>query len=391
MNAIARGLTLALIGCLTAPLAAHAQKQPAKKTEDLERIHILMVIDSDSNLGEGVVVDKKRMLMMWERTIPEKRYTLKILEGGAATKKNILKYYTDLKVGPNEGVVFYYAGHGVNDKDTRKHHIVLTHSDLLRRDELVQAMKAKRAELVVLLTDCCSTPQKLSAPTGKGMDPPEAKGKILPTVGCLFFQTRGLVNITAATDGPSWGDKDNGGVFTRALCQLLYWDVSRLDENKDGFVDWSEFFRKLKPQTETGFDVWRKAIISRAPKDKLNTDRELIALAKKTTFQIPSALDKLPVREAKGWLLARIKNSPDDTVQYEWSLDGEKWKERTLEPGTLHRFPVPFTLGPRSKPRLHLREKGRRETETVEFEWWEGSGKPKDGDYTKTHLFPGKK
>jgi hypothetical protein len=118
-------------------------------------------------------------------------------------------------------------------------------------------MEDKGAGLVVLLTDCCSTvfrtPPVPTAPleTAPKHVPPR---QIDPVLRCLFFQHRGTVDVTAAEDGTaSYGDDQQGGVFTTALVRLLGGDLKTLDRNHDGFLSWKEFFPALSHETEDSF------------------------------------------------------------------------------------------------------------------------------------------
>src|SRR5579885_3205767 len=67
-----------------------------KRARELDRIHVLVVIDTAEETPG----------------FPADRYTLKVLEGDNLMPDQIVDYYRDLKTGPNEGLVFFYSGHG---------------------------------------------------------------------------------------------------------------------------------------------------------------------------------------------------------------------------------------------------------------------------------------
>ena len=110
---------------------------------------------------------------------------------------------------------------------------------------LRQQMEIWRRDLkpgaVVMITDCCSTPVKLPFKNRRVWSATRPAA-LSPVFRDLFFRTRGTASITAATGNASWGDDDNGGIFTRSLCDMLRKKHREMDTNRDGFLSWREFF-----------------------------------------------------------------------------------------------------------------------------------------------------
>jgi hypothetical protein len=66
----------------------------------------------------------------------------------------------------------------------------------------------------------------------------------------LLFQSQGLVDIQSAKPGNlAKGSPAHGNVFTRAFTGLLDQPVSHFDRNRDGLVDWTEFYNVLRRET----------------------------------------------------------------------------------------------------------------------------------------------
>src|SRR5262249_22155788 len=132
-----------------------------------------------------------------------------------------------------------------------------TRGPALSRSELRKAMEAKKAGLVVILSDgrskLCRT--KVARRMTLTVKPPPALHK---TLRCLFFQARDTVDITASGEGPAWGDDVRGGVFTRALCKVLERKLSDLDRDRDGLVTWREIFPVLEKETRVAFTTWAR-------------------------------------------------------------------------------------------------------------------------------------
>lgn len=265
---------------MTAILATPAVLSAAEAPE-LRKLHVLMVIDSaDKELAPSVKIDQRRVRWMLRQSVPSNRYTLTTLDGPNATRANILAHYRTHPASRDEGLMFYYAGHGARDKKTDRAYLNLGKGGPLLRDDLVRAMEAKRTSLVMLLTDCCSSPESLRAAmfSSRAVTPaPPGPAKVLhPTVRVLLFQARGTIDLTAATDNASWGDPEKGGLFTRSLCRMLTTPIRHLDANGDGALTWPEFFPQLRGETESLFGSWRKEMVARGEKVD---DRKQVPLA----------------------------------------------------------------------------------------------------------------
>jgi hypothetical protein len=328
--------------------------------DQLAKLHILMVIDTAaSDLTRSVTLDEKRMLRLWRETIPESMRTLTILKGEKATRKAILAHYHDLRVQPDEGVLFYYAGHGTRDKKSGKHLLDLSQGLPLSREDLVRAIEAKRPALAVVLTDCCSTPGKLTEPLTQARAVVIPAKTLHPTLKCLLFQTRGTVDVTAATDNASWSDNLEGGLFTRSLCRLLKQTIRVMDTNRDGFVSWREFYPQLRDETKSLFADWRKEVRTRG--DRISE-----------RSQVPHAF-------ALGRLIAAvgIENGTRERLTYQYRWTGEStWREGTLSAGQVRIHSRSVKEPDTPLPILEARFDGVRETQRLTACEWAGSKEP---------------
>jgi hypothetical protein len=243
--------TLAMAAVLAmTPSPAAAQNRP----EPLKRVHVLIASDTNSNLSAFIQISRDNLVALLRSTIPSANLDLVQLEGDQLTPENIVAHYQRLETGPDECVVFFYSGHGGTDAN-RGHYIWPNQHPLLRSD-LLAAMKQKNPGLVVCLTDCCSSLVDLKRPARparrvRRADPPAA---IQPLMLNLFFQHRGVVDITAAERGTEgWYDSEVGGMFGSAFVNLAGQPVESLDADRDGFVSWQEFFPKLRAETNAVF------------------------------------------------------------------------------------------------------------------------------------------
>jgi hypothetical protein len=311
--------------------------------------------DRDKNFNDSLRRDMRSLDDLFKRAVPEGRFTRRVLQGAEVNRKAILAAVDKVPAGPDDGLLFYYCGHGAIDKKTRRHYLQLRSGDVFR-DEVLAAMKRKGCPLTVLLTDCCSTlaSAKPAAPEVSLTTP---KGIVLQDkVRSLFFQARGTIDITAAAaDTPSWSDPFHGGVFTRTFCGLLLdHQFSALDKDGDGAITWPEFFRTLQPKTNTAFQTWRRKM---DPRGEYVTNKEQVPTAfqldQGTKPKVPSVTTAPPAKK-KSYAMVGLRNATRETFTYRLRWAGQRWVEgQKILPGETNVHSVP--LGPNSElPRVEV-------------------------------------
>lgn len=315
-----------VIICLSAVLTGGPAVAQAP---ELTRLHALLVVDTRSGLGESVVLDGRRVKSLLQTGIPPNRLDVTVYDKPSQlTRESILRYYRNLKTGPSEAVVFYYAGHGATDP-SKGHFLALQelHTEPLTRDELRQAMLQKNPGLAVLLTDCCSNRYELKKKNRDVWD--SEHREFNPVVRNLFFQQRGVVDLTASTGAEAFGDEHQGGIFTRTLGKLLLSKSETLDTNRDGFVDWKEFFPRLQNETEKVFVSWAQQHRGQGEEVSQKSQR-------------PRAL-YLPGDQVPGTSAAvTLRNETDRTIQYEYRWgSSDSWKNGSIGPKKSVTHPVP--------------------------------------------------
>ena len=230
-----------------------AQSRPP----ELRKVHALLVVDTLSGLGESVKVDGERIDKLLSENLPRDRAEIRVLTGKDVNAEAILAYYRNLKVGRDDALFFYYAGHGATDPE-KGHFLALQELNAkpLLRADLRRAMQEHQPGLVVLMTDCCSSRFKLPGKTRRVYTDGGTARTIQPVLRCLLYQSRGVVDITAASGNASFGDDHDGGIFTRTFDKLVRAEMPRSDTDRDGFVSWLEFFPRLQAETEGVFVTW---------------------------------------------------------------------------------------------------------------------------------------
>jgi hypothetical protein len=366
------------LGLFTAPAPAASPPRPA----ELKKLHILIVLDTNSNLADGLRIDEQRLDALIFDTIPLDRRNLTVYTGKDVTRDKILNWVRTRRVTPDEGILVYYGGHGAIDKD-KGHYFQLTSGPPLLRAELRKALEANKPGLAVLLTDCCSTHVKLprSGVNLKG-EGPEVTKTIPPTVSCLLFRSRGIVDITAATDSAAWGDIDQGGLFTRTLCDLLKKPVREFDRTGEGFVTWEQFFPRLRNDTQLKFADWSKQMRARG-----ETIGDKVQIPLKYSLGDPPASSVAQgtgtYKDAKSYAVVSLENKTTKHLRFRtrWAPEPETaWQSGELKPGgrTVIFTPVEGPLGDAFE--LLIEFEGRKGTGRLTPRVWKGRGKPTFAD-----------
>lgn len=344
-------------------LALAAAPPPLRSpSAELQTLHILMVFDHPNEaIRPSLKPDEQRLRQLWRQTLPAGRHTLTVLAGAAATPERILTYYRDLPVGSADGVLFYLSGHGkVDGRSPFGSCFDFACGKVLLRNELLRAIQGRHPAFVLVASDACHdaaqlTPGQIelgsllapdSVPPGRPAGGPAA---LHPTVRRLLFEARGVVDLTAAAT-MAYTDDAEGGLFTRAFCQLLTTPLDRLDENRNGTVVWPEAFAWLCRETRALSRRWHKEMVAggeEAP-DAVQTP-----LAYSLGWQLESARPILAV--------FRLHNTADTAVSghYRW-VGRTAWLPLLLQRGEKRLLSVGLPDGTTAAPDLQVQLHGVR-------------------------------
>src|SRR5271157_6059704 len=317
-----RGLGFRLGLLLAATLVGRVDGSPPPP--ELRTVHALLVIDTLSDLGESVKVDGERIDHLLSNKLPRDRAEILVLTGKDVNTNAILSHFRSLKIGRDDVLFFYYAGHGATDPQ-KGHFLALRElgtKPLLRAD-LRRAMQELQPGLIVIVTDCCSTRFTLPGKTRRILPDKGNAVSIDPVLRCLLYQSRGVVDITAASGNASFGDDHEGGIFTRSFAKLVEDVIAGSDANHDGFVSWPEFFARLQSRTEGVFITWAQH--QRARGEEVDQ-----------TSQKPHAFD------LGGPQAVRIRNDTGQVMEYEYRWAGRpSWTSGHIQPHGLAEHAAP--------------------------------------------------
>jgi len=316
---------------------------------ELHKVHALLVIDTLSGLGGSVKVDGERIERLLHNNLPPDRAEIRVLTGKDVKAEGILAYYRNLKATSDDALLFYYAGHGATDPK-KGHFLALQelNAEPLLRADLRRSMQQHQPGLVVIMTDCCSYRFKLQGKIRRVYEEEGIAKTLQPVLRCLLFQSRGVVDITAASGNAAFGDDHDGGIFTRTFDKLVRNGVSNLDADHDGFVSWQEFFPRLQDETEGAFVTW--AVHQRALGEKVDQKSQ-----KPYAYELAA--------EGGGVAAVRLRNETAEPMEYQFRWGGEaSWVSGHIAPRGVAQHEPPVGRGSPAPP-LEIRFKGNKTAE----------------------------
>lgn len=184
---------------------------------------------ADSSIGVGMSSDLKNMRNEAE-TIASmlecEDYDVKVFDGATCTKANISQYISDMEVGRDDVILFFYGGHGThamnNSNDPWPQMCMNTNIESLFMSvaSLDKLITSKQPRLSVIFTNCCNKEQN-----GISIKPlfAQAEGPTLlsnynsAVFKTLFLKTKGKVMMTSSKLGQYSWCGPSGGVFTNYL------------------------------------------------------------------------------------------------------------------------------------------------------------------------------
>jgi hypothetical protein len=179
----------------------------------------------------------------------------------------------------------------------------------------------------------------------------------------LFFQSRGVVDVTAATEEAAWSDDENGGLFTRSLARMLTRETKELDANKDGFVTWPEFFPQLQKETQYFFKEWTAKMRARYPDAQIRAETQkphAFFLGKPTAYAV-----------------VEVQNGKAEATKYRYRWDPkDEYLEWSLKPG--ERRVHLILLDGDALPPLELLREGADRPEMLKSLRWDKDRAPRN-------------
>jgi hypothetical protein len=192
-------------------------------------VKILVVADTDDDkIGKFVEVSLARLKELLEQLpgVPPEKVQVRYLTGSQVTSRAIMDEVNALRPGPTETVVYYHLGHGAYDPtkaagDSAGGHLFQLKDGNLFRKPVWEALRAKRAQLTVMVSDTCFTVVDTPGSSARRAAPITRTGESR-ALASLLLDHAGEINVSGSSkDQSGWFSKDLGGWWTDAALSTL--------------------------------------------------------------------------------------------------------------------------------------------------------------------------
>lgn len=228
-------------------------------------MHLILAADISSadSVGATVRADAQNLRELIENNIAGSRLNIIDLEqkrrGNTLTKEEVLQSIRNVNASSDDTIFFFYSGHGAFDSVAGQY-FALASQEQAFRSEVLDALKSKNVRLSILVSDCCFNqadvePARRPASTVSSRGQVEIKG-VRPLVEKLFFEAKGVVDITASEKGtygfiyPKEVREDNGvnkgSVFTWNLCKEMKTEMF-------ASKNWEQVFELVREETNKDY------------------------------------------------------------------------------------------------------------------------------------------
>lgn len=188
---------------------------------------------TDSKIGDSMTSDMKNMRNAAEiiaANLDCDNYDEYVFDGTTCTRSNITKCISDMEVGRDDVILFFYGGHGThalnNSDDPWPQMCMNTNIESLYMPlaSLDKLLSNKQPKLRVILTNCCNKEHN-----GVSIKPLYAQSADATSLSLynsaafkkLFLENSGKVIMTSSKLGQLSWCYPNGGLFTNNLMEMF--------------------------------------------------------------------------------------------------------------------------------------------------------------------------
>jgi uncharacterized protein (TIGR03000 family) len=237
------------------------------------RVHFLLLLDSRDPAGGAEASEEAVRLEHLIFSLPRiDRGTFTAIQGDALTRDNVLKAIREMPVGPNEALVVWGSLRGAKTPEKAEEQpLPMASGPALPRQELIEALRAKKARLGVLITDASGPSSSTGEPVIRRRPPATTVTlRVGPAVEAvlhdLLVSETGLVSMASAAPG----EHAFHGVLAPAFIELC----ENWDELRDGKATWETFFPKLTAAAGRHYAKVRETAVAKGTASKEMTDQK---------------------------------------------------------------------------------------------------------------------
>jgi hypothetical protein len=219
-------------------------------------LHVVIVANIQDILIGGNS-DAERMKTSFQVIGKKIGFQVNVIEvqGNNFTDSAVTQALVNLPKRTEDIIVFYYTGHGFNNKQAKSRWPTLcTYSGktgtCVAGSSVVRYLEHRVERAAIILFDCCNKPSKsehiVQSIRSNDMERALKNKDDLTGLTKLFLNTRGLVIAAAARPGEvAYGNLVQGGVFTSSFLKTLR------RKGADSNITWSDILRSTCKLTQS--------------------------------------------------------------------------------------------------------------------------------------------
>lgn len=214
---------------------------------------LIILMDNDVNIAPSVEKDsdtiQTSLTALEKEQICDLEMTVMRASEGKIKSAEVFNWLKETYPNTDDTLMVYYSGHGFIDEQNR-HYLYFDEGDIVPRTTIIDEFRNIDCRLRILITDSCSNLVELPAPiTATSRSLGEKSDK--EYYKNLFIQHRGILDVTAASEGEfAWGSSSKGGYFTASLVASFKGDGSQFRRWQDVIDDAKKGTQQLYYETK---------------------------------------------------------------------------------------------------------------------------------------------
>lgn len=239
-NVAVLSLTLAMLS-LTTPCTLANSAVSKDTLVSNGKLYVIMVLDvEDVNIGKSVERDEIAFMdLINGGKLGNRLESPIVLKRGTFSAASLRKAISSVgnRISSNDTVIFYFSGHGSTTKDGYYHYLKMgNHAhDRVLRWHVQRSLRATKARLVVMLTDCCAS-------SGARAVPLYSKEGLPELFDTLFFTYKGIISWNAC----SIHEYAIGDVFTPAFIETC----AQVASDNPKAAKWEDLMNQVADKTQ---------------------------------------------------------------------------------------------------------------------------------------------
>lgn len=239
---------LALVQPVSTP---EPEPQPVEQPTAAPVMHLIMVADvEDRSIGKSTARDQQDITTTFTKISRELGVEIKDYQfaGRTFNKADIMYNLSQMSIGTDDIVIYYYSGHGYNDTQKTSEYPTMALDGVdLGLEEVYNELQAKNARLTLIIGDMCNSLPEDRRAVGRREHTPFKSGYLFDTqkLNKLFLQSKGFLISTSSQKG-EWsfcmnnpdGSMGNGQ-FTHAFIESVIKEASKVSASD---AEWRDLF-----------------------------------------------------------------------------------------------------------------------------------------------------